>query len=209
MFCNNFLPVRFRTKSEDSYDIDWHHCPPWISYIVLSKAEPGMWQSFSFQNFYFNVRERYISFYLKWCYESFSVGPEVISGYGFAQIHHPYIFSGIHGNENDISLRSLIGAIKRGSLVARKPIHLRFRSPPQISLGPVIIRLNGPTQEKSNCSVRVSHTYFYLRFCKRNNNLLEFSQDSISLELPISSQSVHFLGQLSQQLHSCKLVSPI
>lgn len=79
--------------------------------------------SFNFHNFYSSAGERYICFYSKWRYESFSVGSEVlglfflevISDYGFAQIH-PYIFSSIHGNKSDTSLRSLIGAVKRGFL---------------------------------------------------------------------------------------------
>lgn len=45
--------------------------------------------------------------------------PEVISDYGFAQIHS-YFFPGIHGNINDTSLRGLMGAIKGAFLDAKQ-----------------------------------------------------------------------------------------
>lgn len=132
----------------------------------------------------------------------------MISDYGFAQIH-PYILSGIHGNESDTSLRSLIGHLREVFLVQSKLVQLRYKFLPQVLLGPVIIRLNEPTQEMDNCSVRVSYSNFHLRFCKRSNNMLKFSQDSITLELTISSPFVHFLGQLVQQSHRWKLLKPI
>lgn len=45
--------------------------------------------------------------------------PEVISDYGFLQIHL-YFFSGIHGNKNDTCLRGLVGANKRAFLSAKQ-----------------------------------------------------------------------------------------
>ena len=77
----------------------------------------------------------------------------------------------------------------------RKMVHLRFKSPLQVSLGLDIIGLKEPTQEMNSYSIKVSYSYFYLRFCKRSNNLLKFSQDPVSLGQTISSQCIHFLSQ--------------
>lgn len=85
-----------------------------------------------------------------------------------------------------------------------KMVHLRFKSPLQVSLGPDISGLNVPTQEMNN-----HIPVFFLRFCKRTNSLLKFSQDSINLGLTISSQCVHVLGQRGQPCHKCMLLNPI
>lgn len=63
-------------------------------------------------------------------------------------------------------------------LVQSKMVHLRFKSPLQVSLGPDISGLNEPTQEMNH-----HIPIFFLRFCKRTNNLLKFSQNSINLGL--------------------------
>lgn len=117
--------------------------------------------------------------------------------YGFAQIH-PYIFSGIHGNISDTSLRSLIRAVKRDFLGTKQACPFEV----QISTTG-FLRTSHYQAEWTNSGnmilLRVSYSYFYMRFCKRRNNLLKFSQDSINLEPTISSPFLHFLGQLVQQ----------
>lgn len=164
--------------------------------------------NFSFQNFYFNIREKYICFYPKWCYESFSVGPEVLGWFfqkwlvimDLCRSTHTsflvsmatkwYIFEKLNGGN-------------QGRFSWCKASWSIWGSNPTAGL----IRTSH-YQEMNNCSVRISYSYFYLRFCKRSNNLLKFSQDSINLELIISSWFV-FLGQLGQQSHRWTLLNPI
>ena len=181
---------------------------------MVGKAELGT-VSFSFQNFYFSGEERCICFYLKWCMGHFQyilkfwlIFPEMISDYGFVQIH-PYFFGGIHGNKKWYIFERLNGQSREVFLVQRKMVHLRFTSPLQESLGLDIIGLKEPTQEMNSYSIQVSYSYFYWRLCKRSNNLLKLSQAPVNLGLTVSSQCIHLLSQWGQQSHKYMLLNPV
>lgn len=107
-----------------------------------------------------------------------------------------YVFERLNGSN-----QSFLGAKKRGPFEVQIPTRCVLRTSHYQH------EWTNPGTDKY--SVRVSYAYFYLRFCKRSNNLLKFSQESVNLELTISSQFVHFLGQLGQQSHECTLLSPI
>lgn len=134
--------------------------------------------------------------------------PEVISDYGFAQIHS-YFSPGIHGNINDTSLRGVMAAIKGGFLDAKQAglCEVQIPTPGLIRTSHYQAERTNPGNEQFLCKTVLCLLLF--EFCKRSNTLLKFSQDSINLELAISSQFTHFLGRLGQQSHKCTVFNLI
>lgn len=158
--------------------------------------------SYSFQNFCFNIGEKYICFYSKWCYESFSVGPEVLSSFFQRRlvimdlcrsipIHlswHPwqqkrYIFEKLNrGNQESF----FFNAKQAG------PFEVQIPTAGLIRISHYQAEWTNPGNEQLLCKGIIF--LLYLRFCKGSNNLLKFSQDSKNLEVTISSQFVHIFG---------------